>query len=79
MIDQATNPYLRQRATAAAERRIAIAGLLRRMRRGWEMLQRRRRARRDELFLLSQPDYILRDIGIGRGEIEFAVRGRGRR
>jgi len=32
-------------------------------------------ARRDARFLMSQPDHILRDIGIGRSEIERAVRG----
>ena len=44
----------------------------------WRAMMRHRAARRDEHFLLSQPDYILRDIGIGRGEIEAAVRGRRR-
>jgi uncharacterized protein YjiS (DUF1127 family) len=38
---------------------------------GW---LRRRRMRRDELWLQSQPDYLLRDIGIGRGEIENIIR-----
>ena len=42
----------------------------------WSAVSRHRATRRDEHFLLSQPDYILRDIGIGRGEIESAVRGR---
>jgi uncharacterized protein YjiS (DUF1127 family) len=42
----------------------------------WNAMARHRATRRDEHFLLSQPDYILRDIGIGRGEIEAAVRGR---
>jgi len=44
----------------------------------WEAVVRHRATRRDEYFLMSQPDYILRDIGIGRGEIESAVRGRRR-
>jgi uncharacterized protein YjiS (DUF1127 family) len=44
----------------------------------WNAMVRHRATRRDEHFLLSQPDYILRDIGIGRGEIESAVRGRHR-
>jgi uncharacterized protein YjiS (DUF1127 family) len=44
----------------------------------WQAVVRHRARRRDEHFLLSQPDYILRDIGIGRGEIESAVRGRRR-
>lgn len=34
-----------------------------------------RRIRRDEAVLLKQPDYMLRDIGLGRAEIELAVRG----
>jgi len=42
----------------------------------WSAVVRHRATRRDEHFLLSQPDYILRDIGIGRSEIEAAVRGR---
>jgi uncharacterized protein YjiS (DUF1127 family) len=40
------------------------------------------RIRRDEALLLRQSDYMLRDIGLGRAEIELAVRGqawRGRR
>jgi uncharacterized protein YjiS (DUF1127 family) len=44
----------------------------------WNAVVSHRARRRDEHFLLSQPDYILRDIGIGRGEIEAAVRGRRR-
>ena len=55
------------------------AFLPRALRKWWNALVQRRAAKRDERFLASQPDYILRDIGIGRGEIEFAVRGRGRR
>jgi len=38
-----------------------------------------RRLRSDEHFLLSQPDYILKDMGISRAEIEGAVRGSTRR
>jgi uncharacterized protein YjiS (DUF1127 family) len=34
-----------------------------------------RRRRRDAAFLMRQPDHMLRDIGIGRAEIEIAVRG----
>ncbi len=45
----------------------------------WSAVLLHRATRRDEYFLASQPDYILRDIGIGRGEIEAAVRGRRRR
>ena len=33
-----------------------------------------RRMRRDAALLHSQPDYLLRDIGIGRSQIEAAVR-----
>ena len=36
------------------------------------------RRRRDEALLLAQPDYMLRDIGLGRSEIEAAVRGESR-
>jgi uncharacterized protein YjiS (DUF1127 family) len=31
-------------------------------------------ARRDERDLMEMPDYLLKDIGIGRGEIPSAVR-----
>jgi uncharacterized protein YjiS (DUF1127 family) len=41
-----------------------------------EALIRRGRMRRDEAFLLSQPDYMLRDIGIGRSEIYAAIHSR---
>lgn len=34
-----------------------------------------RRRRRDQDALLRQPDYLLRDIGLERREIEIAVRG----
>ena len=51
-------------------------GLLQRLALGW---MRWRRVRRDEALLLSQPDYMLHDIGIGRSEIEMAIRGSGRR
>ena len=37
-----------------------------------------RRRRRDQAALLRQPDYLLRDIGIERHEIESAVQGRHR-
>jgi uncharacterized protein YjiS (DUF1127 family) len=49
-------------------------GLLARLIARW---QSRRRLRRDRAWLQSQPDYMLRDIGIGRGEIEAIIR-RGR-
>jgi uncharacterized protein YjiS (DUF1127 family) len=38
---------------------------------GW---QKRRQMRRDETWLLSQPDYLLRDIGISRREIDATIR-----
>ena len=41
-------------------------------------LARRSRLRRDEAFLLGQPDYMLRDIGIGRSEIYTAIHSRDR-
>ena len=44
-----------------------------------EAYARRRRMREDERFLLSQPDHILKDMGISRAEIEGAVRGSLRR
>lgn len=34
------------------------------------------RIRRDERFLLGQPEYLLRDIGINRSDIAEAVRNR---
>jgi uncharacterized protein YjiS (DUF1127 family) len=34
-----------------------------------------RRRRRDRAALINQPDYLLRDIGLNRHEIESAVRG----
>ena len=47
-------------------------GLLLRLIARWH---RRQRLRRDEAWLLNQPDYLLRDIGIGRNEIEVMLRG----
>jgi uncharacterized protein YjiS (DUF1127 family) len=37
--------------------------------------QNRRRRRRDLAVLAGQPDYLLKDIGLARHEIEHAVRG----
>jgi len=34
----------------------------------------RQRLRRDQSWLQRQPDYMLRDIGIGRSEIESIIR-----
>jgi uncharacterized protein YjiS (DUF1127 family) len=54
---------------------ITKPGVLRRWIMRW---LRHHRMRRDEALLARQPDYMLRDIGIGRGEIEAAVRGESR-
>jgi len=67
-------PTLGRRPTAA--RRTPLAPVADAITACWNAVVRHRARRRDEHFLLSQPDYILRDIGIGRGEIESAVRGR---
>ena len=37
-----------------------------------------RRQRRDHAVLMNQPDYMLRDIGLARHQIEEAVRGQHR-
>ena len=47
-------------------------GLLMRLIAHWHRWQR---LRRDKALLLSQPDYLLRDIGIDRNEIEAMIRG----
>jgi uncharacterized protein YjiS (DUF1127 family) len=67
--------------TAAARKSIGMSaktaqslGLLGRLIARWRS---RQRLRRDETWLQSQPDYMLRDIGINRGEIETLIR-RGR-
>jgi uncharacterized protein YjiS (DUF1127 family) len=62
----------------AALRRTPLGRIAGALAAAWRTVARHRAMRRDEYFLLSQPDYILRDIGIGRGEIETAVRGRRR-
>jgi uncharacterized protein YjiS (DUF1127 family) len=49
-----------------------VLGLLGRLFARW---QSRRQLRRDQTWLQRQPDYMLRDIGIGRGEIETITRG----
>jgi uncharacterized protein YjiS (DUF1127 family) len=61
-------------AHARATRSNAIAkkpGLLQSILALW---QGRRRMRRDEAWLRGQPDYLLRDIGVGRNEIEAIIR-----
>ena len=64
-------------AHARATRNNAIAkksGLLREWLARW---QSRRRMRRDQTWLQGQPDYLLRDIGIKRTEIDTIIqRGR---
>ena len=42
----------------------------------YAQLQNWRRRRRDELALQNQPDYLLKDIGLERHEVERALRGR---
>lgn len=64
-------------AHARATRSISIVkrpGLLRETFMRWQIW---RRVRRDEAWLRRQPDYLLRDIGVSRGEIETIIR-RGR-
>jgi uncharacterized protein YjiS (DUF1127 family) len=61
-------------AHARATRSNAIAkkpGLLQALTIGWKT---RWRQRRDEAWLRGQPDYLLRDIGVGRNEIEAIIR-----
>jgi uncharacterized protein YjiS (DUF1127 family) len=61
-------------AHARATRSNAVAkkpGLLREFFARWKS---RRRMRRDETWLMSQPDYLLRDIGVKRTEIDTIIR-----
>ena len=51
--------------------RMKESGLLQRV---VDLLLRWQRMRRDKAQLLSQPDYLLRDIGIDRKEIEVVLR-----
>jgi uncharacterized protein YjiS (DUF1127 family) len=46
------------------------AGFLARFFAAWKQ---RRQKRRDEMWLTRQPDHLLRDIGISRGEIEAII------
>jgi uncharacterized protein YjiS (DUF1127 family) len=64
--------------TAAARKSMPMSatmpqslGMFGRLLAGW---QKRRQMRRDETWLLSQPDYLLRDIGISRREIDATIR-----
>jgi hypothetical protein len=77
MIHNLTSPVLHRRP--AAPRRLPLAALAGAIVACWKAVALHRATRRDEYFLSSLPDYILRDIRIGRGEIEAAVRGRVRR
>lgn len=43
--------------------------------RAFQFLSRSLRIRRDERHLAELPDFLLRDIGLGRGEIASVVRG----
>jgi uncharacterized protein YjiS (DUF1127 family) len=76
MSHNAINPAYRRRP--AADRTPSFGNVTDAITACWRAVLRHRATRRDAHFLLSQPDYILRDIGIGRGEIEAAVRGRRR-
>ena len=63
-------------SAVSATRGSAVSTRLVRLLRGALMRFRLwRRVRRDEALLMKQPDYMLRDMGIGRGEIESAIRG----
>lgn len=73
-----TSPTLGIGCRPATVRRTPLAPVADAITACWNAVVRHRATRRDEYFLMSQPDYILRDIGIGRGEIEAAVRGRRR-
>ena len=74
MSHPASTPALNRRH--AAMKRTPLAPIADAISACWSAVLRHRARRRDEHFLLSQPDFILRDIGIGRGEVEAAVRGR---
>jgi len=65
--------------TAAARKSMRVGrampqslGVLGRLIARW---QHRQRQRRDQTWLQSQPDYLLRDIGVSRAEIEAILRG----
>jgi uncharacterized protein YjiS (DUF1127 family) len=76
MIHNITSPVMHRRP--ASPRLTPLARLAGAIVGFWKAGALHRATRRDEYFLMTQPDYILRDIGIGRGEIESAVRGRRR-
>jgi uncharacterized protein YjiS (DUF1127 family) len=56
--------HYRQAARAVARTVVLVLGLL----------AKANRARRDTKYLMSLNDYLLKDIGITRGEIEAVVR-----
>jgi uncharacterized protein YjiS (DUF1127 family) len=65
--------------TAAARKSMRVSaamlhslGVLGRLIARW---RRRQRQYRDRTWLQSQPDYLLRDIGVSRAEIEAILRG----
>jgi len=65
--------------TAAARKSMRVGaamlhslGVLGRLIARW---RRRQRQHRDRTWLQSQPDYLLRDIGVSRTEIEAILRG----
>ncbi|WP_459856341.1 DUF1127 domain-containing protein [Dongia sp. agr-C8] len=63
---------LNAHALATRSNRVAARpGLLQEWFARWQLW---RRVRRDEAWLRRQPDYLLRDIGIERGEIGRTVR-----
>lgn len=65
---------LNRHALATRSNRVAARpGLFQEWFARWQL---RHRIRRDEAWLQSQPDYLLRDIGLARNEIEAVVRRR---
>jgi len=65
--------YIGSLARPMHERSAALPRVLRQVYAQWLNWRRRRR---DQIALQLQPDYLLRDIGIERHEIERALRGR---
>jgi uncharacterized protein YjiS (DUF1127 family) len=65
--------YIGALAKPIGPRSMSLPRLLRRMTARWLSSRRRRR---DHADLMRQPDYLLRDIGMERHEIERLLRGR---
>lgn len=63
-----THAAMREGARSADNMLRTVAGW-------WGAMMRRRQAQRAERFLLSQPEHLLRDIGIARSEITAVVHG----